>query len=298
MTLTALVPLDELPSVRAALARVRAKAPHQGLPDLGPRTRDRVYEVVAAIAPRLAPERLALLVRYALWSVALDDRVDAPPATTGPPPATGPATADPLVAGVAALAAGRRPAPADPLLTSLAGILDELSRYDPTGAARARCAQTLRDAVADGVDHRRLGLAVAAGHREPPTAEEYLAVAASTVNYLSFAYALLAVAGARLDRRQVERIEPALRHGAYAVRLGNDLRSVARDRAAGALNVLDLRTADGAAVTTRWVRREITRHARAHRYALARLRGRPAVARALTRSLRVSLALYQLADLR
>src|SRR5690606_15632529 len=135
-------------------------------------------------------------------------------------------------------------------------------------------------------------------HREPPTAEEYLAVAASTVNYLSFAYALLAVAGARLDRPEAERIEPALRHGAYAVRLGNDLRSVARDRTVGALNVLDLRTADGAPVPARWVRREIPRHARAHRHSLARLRGRPAVARALTRSLRVSLALYRLADLR
>lgn len=282
MTLTALVPLGELRSVRAALTRVRSRSPHRGLPDLDPGTRERVCAVVAAIAPRLATDRLALLVRYALWSVVLDDRIDdAPPAR--PRPREAPATAG---------------TPTDPLPTALGGILRQLSRYDPTGVARARCARTLREAITDGVDHRRLGRAVAAGTRPPPTAAEYLAVAASTVNYLSFAYALLAVAGARLTGAEADRLEPALRHAAYAVRLGNDLRSVARDRASHTLNVLDLRTAAGAPVTTGWVRREIARHARAHDHALARRGHRPAVTRALTRCLRVSLALYRLADLR
>lgn len=294
MTPAQLVPLAELRSTRTALARIRAAVPHRGRSDPDPRTHERVSTVVAAIAPRLAPDRLALLVRYALWSIVLDDRIDPPPARSGSP-AEPP---DGLAEAVAAAAAGQPPDPADALLTDLTDIFDALSRHDPTGAARQRCGEALRDAVAAGVEHRRLGQAIADGTRLAPTAEEYLAVAARTVNYLSFAYALLAVAGFGLTRSQVDRLAPALRHGAYAVRLGNDLRSVERDRSAGALNVLDLRTADRTAVTADWVRRKIARHARAHDHTLTRLRARPAVARALRRSLQISLALYQLTDLR
>lgn len=282
MTLPPLVPLGELPSVRAALAAVRSRAPHHGLPALDPGTRERVCAVVVSIAPHLATDRLTLLVRYALWSVVLDDRIDTPP----PRPATRRATT----------AAGT-PDP-DPLPTTLGGILRHLSHYDPTGVAWTRCARTLREAITDGTRHRRLGQAVVAGTRPPPTAEEYLAVAARTVNYLSFAYALLAVTGFTLAPSHVDRLAPALRHAAYAIRLANDLRSVERDRATGALNVLALYTADHTAVTPRWVRQEITRHCRAHDHALTRRHTQPPVARALRRSLRTSLALYQLADLR
>lgn len=290
MILARLVPLTELPSARAALARVRAEVPHHAFPDLDPKAHDRVSTVVAAIAPRLAPPRLALLVRYALWSLGLDDRIDTRPTSPDTPD-----DLDQFAESVAAAAAGR-PA-TDPLLADLTDLLAGLSRYDSTGAARARCEESLLDAVTSGIEHRRLGQAVSAGTCSPPTTQEYLSVAARTVNYLSFAYALLALGDARLTESELDQLGPALRHGAYAVRLGNDLRSLTRDRAAGGLNVLGL-PMPGAPVTARWVRQEITRRARAHDHALARRCGQPPVTRALTRSLRVSLALYQLADLR
>ena len=85
MTPAQLVPLAELRSTRTALARIRAAVPHRGRSDPDPRTHERVSTVVAAIAPRLAPDRLALLVRYALWSIVLDDRIDPPPARSGSP---------------------------------------------------------------------------------------------------------------------------------------------------------------------------------------------------------------------
>jgi hypothetical protein len=88
------------------------------------------------------------------------------------------------------------------------------------------------------------------------------------------------------------------------VRLANDLRSAARDRAAGTLNVLDLRTVDGRAVTPRLVAGEIGRRRRAHDGALRRVADPltdpdlAGAARALTRSLRLALDLYRLTDLR
>ena len=42
-------------------------------------------------------------------------------------------------------------------------------------------------------------------------------MAARTVNYLSFAYALLAVTGFTLAPSHVDRLAPALRHAAYAI---------------------------------------------------------------------------------
>ncbi|MGH3682236.1 MAG: terpene synthase family protein, partial [Natronosporangium sp.] len=135
----------------------------------------------------------------------------------------------------------------------------------------------------------------------PPTAERYLAVAARTVNYHSFGYALLLAGPDPPANATVDRLEPALWDAACAVRLGNDLASVRRDRAARALNVLDLRVRDGGPVTTRRsVRRRIARHARAHDQHLSSLTTPELAgpARSLTRCLRVSIGLYRHSDLR
>ena len=153
MTPATLVPLSELRSTRAALARVRSQAPD--LAGLDTRTSKRVSTVVAAIAPRLATEQLALLTRYALWSITLDDRIDPSPGTTAPP--------DEFAEAVTVAAAGR-PSASDPLLTELADIVGRLSQHDPTGAATTRCTEALRDAVVTGIAHHRLGRAVTAGH--------------------------------------------------------------------------------------------------------------------------------------
>jgi hypothetical protein len=291
MGMSALVPVAERPLVYAGAARLER--------DLGwyaagtprdPGLVRRVCFVVTAIAPRLPPDRLAVLARYALWSILLDDRLDAPTPDL--------AALDRLRHAVAAATRGS-PDPGDPLTATLAGIIDELSGRDPSGAAVGRFGAALRDAVAAGVDHARLARAVAAG-AAAPTAGRYLAVAARSVNYLSFGYALLALGRVTPPGAVLDRLDLPLRHAARAVRLANDLRGVARDRAAGTLNVLDLRTADGDAVTPRLVARGIARRRLVHDAALRRLTGPDlaAAARTLTRSLRLALDLYRRTDLR
>ena len=290
-TLSALVPVAERSLVYASAARLQRDLawPADHTP-LDPMLVRRVCFVVTAIAPRLPPDRLGVLARYALWSILLDDRLDAPGAD--------PAALDRLCRAVAAATRGNADTD-DPLTATLAGILDEVSRRDPSGAAAGRFGAALRDAVAAGVDHARLARAVVAG-ATAPTAGGYLAVAARSVNYLSFGYALLAVGRDPPSRVVLDRLDFPLRHAARAVRLANDLRGVARDRAEGTLNVLDLRTADGRAVTPQLVTRGIARRRRAHDAALRRLTAPhlAGAARALTRSLRLALDLYRLTDLR
>ncbi|MGH3683414.1 MAG: hypothetical protein ACRDT2_24570, partial [Natronosporangium sp.] len=117
-----LVPRHERAWVFARAATLcREPGDWPGPPD--PRLRHRVSLAVAAIAPDLPDERLALLTRYAGWSIRLDDRLD----RADPDPA---ALAG-LERSVAAVTEGCRPEPADAdLLAPLPGLLDQLAGLD------------------------------------------------------------------------------------------------------------------------------------------------------------------------
>jgi hypothetical protein len=244
--------------------------------------RRRICFVVAAIAPTLPPRWLSLLARYALWSFPLDDRLDA----SGLDPDSLARTRDAVVQ----VTSGSR-APGDPLLVALVRILDEIARLDRSGALVDRFAAAVRDAVEAGVEQVLLGRAVAGGAAAPPTPEQYLALGARAANYRSFALVLLAAVAGPVPPATLDQAEPALEHASRAVRLGNDLPSVARDRAQSVLNILDL------GVTRPWVVAEIDRYVAAHDDALASLDAEAAVP-ALRRSLRVTIDLFQLTDLR
>ena len=301
-SLSRLVPARERAQVRARAARLYHGADRRGWPGPArPELCRRVCFVIAAIAPRLRYDRMAVLARYARWSILLDDRLDRPEAD--------PHELAELAGAVAAVTAGR-PAPrppgsaaADPVPELLSGILAELAELAglaPAGAGVGRVGAELRDAVASGVAHALLGRAVAAGQQPAPTAGQYLVVAARTVNYRSFGYALLALAGtgpAAGGRAAAAAVDRALWHGAGAVRLANDLRSVGRDRSEATLNLLCLRTRSGVEVTAEEVRAAIDRRVRAHDLVLA-LAGPATPARLLGRCLRLSVGLYRLGDLR
>jgi hypothetical protein len=283
--LASLVSHSEQPIVRAHAARLQRAAREQSWP--GPRPvqlRRRICFVVAAIAPTLPPRRLSLLARYALWSFPLDDRLDA----SGLDPDSLVRTRDSVVR----VTAGSRAPAGDPLLVGLAGVRDELARHDRSGALVDRFAAAVRDAVDAGVEQALLSRAVAGGAAAPPTPERYLALGARATNYRSFAFVLLAVVSGSLPPATLEQVEPALWHACRAVRLGNDLPSAARDRAQSVLNILDL------GVTRPWVVAEIDRCVRAHDDTLAAVAGAGAAVPALRRSLRVTVDLFRLTDLR
>lgn len=291
--LTALVPPAEQALVSAQARHLVRDAGHATWPDSlrpGDALCHQVSLVVAAVAPHLPPPRLALLVRHALWSFLLDDRFD----KSG----VGLDALEQLQREVAAVVAGRPAAAVDPLATELAALRDRLSPYDRSGGLLPRFDAAVGAAVTGHVRHTRLARAVAGGMATLPTAERYLAVAADSVNYRSFAYALLALDappyGAALDR-----LEPALDQASYAVRLANDLASMARDRSEATLNVLRLHTANGAPVTRAWTRGALRQRLRHHAEALPRERERDLAvpARTLARSLDVTVRLYRLTDL-
>ncbi|HEY8474890.1 MAG TPA: hypothetical protein VIL37_20010 [Natronosporangium sp.] len=289
--LSGLVSNDQRARVRVTAARLYQDACELDWPGPGqPELHRRVCFMIAAIAPDLPYERLSVLARYARWSILLDDRLD------GPDP--DPAALDRLQQAVAAVTQAGRTG-RDPVVALLARILDQLARYDRSGAAAQQVGVELRDAVASGVAHALLAQAVFHRRQPPPTAEQYLPVAARTVNYRSFAFALLAVGSDRWAVPAPASLDRPLWHAAYAVRLSNDLRSEERDRAEQTLNILRLRTRAGTGVTPRAVRAQIDRRVRAHHHALARTiqPGHPA-GPALTRSLQLSVGLYRLTDLR
>lgn len=253
----------------------------------------RVCLQVAAIAPDLPVPRLTLLARYATWCYQLDDRMDAPDAD--------PADLRALRDGVVGVLTGAGPASErDPLPLRLRTIYCELSGYDDGGAVTGRFAAALRDAVTLDLDHVLLARAVAAGTRPPPPVADYLSVAARTVNYHSFVWALLAVGIGRLSPAQLLAVAPALDLAATAVRLGNDLRGADRD--GSELNVLQLPGPDGVRLTRAEVRERIDELVAAHDRLLdervAAGRVRCSVARTLRRCLAQSVRLYRYADLR
>jgi hypothetical protein len=304
-SLSRLVPDRERAGVRARAERLQLRAGFRDWPGPDrPELSRRVCFAVAAIAPDLGFDRLALLARYAGWSILLDDRLDRP----DPDPAALAALRD----AVAAVTAGHRPpgpGRADPVPELLAGILRELAGLAGSRAAVRRVGAELRDAVTSGVAHALLGRAVAAGERPAPTVGQYLPVAVRTVNYRSFGYALLALAGCPAGRpagpATVAGVDRALWLGAGAVRLANDLRSVDRDRAEATLNLLCLPTGSGGQVTAGQVWAAIARRRRAHDAVLDQLDRLPGPAGPtaapgclLRRSLRLSVGIYRLGDLR
>jgi hypothetical protein len=164
------------------LVRAHAHQLHRAasrMPGVSWRLRRRACVQVAAIAPHLVGDRLSLLLRHALWSYWLDNRLDAPGIDL--------AEAARLRAGVAAVIVGGEVCPTDPLLAELAHIVCGLSRYDPTGHAVAWYGESLREALAAEISQLRARLVT--GSRPAPTAEQYLVVASQTVNYRSFANA-------------------------------------------------------------------------------------------------------------
>lgn len=283
----ALIPPGERQAARDRVARLRRDL--EGLGD--GRLIQRTGAVVAVIAPHLPYRRLWLLVRFALLTVRLDDQLDrrgADPVVLGRvreriaravdchAPAAGQRAAD----------GGSRPVPSDPRAAQ-AGVRIGVR-------ARGRCTvshrigRELLDAVDAGIQHA----ALSDGRRL--TVEEYLDIATRSINYRSFAYALLALTRPAVADEVLDALAPALAHASRAVRLSNDLRSVERDRIAGTVNILVLRRADGSPVTTEDVRREIDRCVRAHHAALARF----ADGETLKRCLELSVDLYRSTDLR
>lgn len=259
-------------------------------PDVSWRLRRRECVEVAAIAPQLASTRLALLVRHRLWSLRLERRVTAAGLDTD--------AAVRLRDGIAALTTGEGGHPEDPLLLDLARLLRAVSRHDPAGAVVAWYGGSVRDSVAAAIDQLRLELAVTTRASPPPTAERYLELAARTVNYRSFAYALLALLGDELTDPQLHSMDAALWHAAYAVRLATDLHE---PRPPGR-SVIGLRTATGRQATPGYVWDATDCHVEAHDAVLQTLTGLGAIpatsALALTRCLAQVIRLRRHADRR
>jgi hypothetical protein len=284
------VPRAERPEVRATARRLYLELGLAGDRAL----RRRVAHQIAAITPELPVDRQALLARYAIWSLRFDDALDRPAAGAG--------GLTRLMDAVTAVTLGGDDGGSDPLLATLAGIVGELAGYDRSGRTLGRFVTALQDWIAAEAEQSGLASAVAAGLRPPPTAEQYLLLATRTVNYLGFAYALLAVSGPPLSAGQLACVDSALWHAAWAVRLGNDLRSVDRDQAERALNVLRLRTEAGAPVTPASVEEDIRSRVQAHDNELRALSGLGAIAawtaQTLARCLHQTLRLYSRTDLR
>jgi hypothetical protein len=261
----------------------------------GPGLCDNLAVTVAAIAPALGPPDLEPLVRLCLWTFLIDDRLDDPGAD--------PARLRAVGARVQAALDAPPAHTGDPVVDTLTEVFAPLAARCPGGALVGRLRDELRAATAAGVVHAVLSRRVARGRAEPPPAEEYLDLAGRHINYRSFAVALLIMLdGAVLDGPVLdgaagrEPLDRALEAAGRAVRLANDLRSVERHRREGNLNVLLLRHSDGTPVTRRAVQEEIERYARRHDASAAAL-GRPH-GPALVNSLRVSVGLYRLGQLR
>ena len=279
------------PQVRATARRLHHVL---GVPlDVSPAFRRRLTHQIAAIAPDLPVDRLELLARHAICMIRFDDVLDRQTA--------GPEALQPLVDAVTAVTLGIDDGSSNPLLATLAGIVGELAGYDRSGRTLGRYVNALQDWITAEVAMVQVRQAVAAGGRQP-TAEEYLALAARTVNYRSFAYALLVVTGGSLSAGQLACVDSPLWHAAWAVRLGNDLRGLPRDQGEPVLNVLWLRTEAGSPVTPAYLREEIRRRAKAHDDELRALSGLGAIAatteRTLTRCLHQSVQLYLRTDVR
>jgi hypothetical protein len=281
-TLMRLVPDSERSAVTAGATRARADTAEWALARLGapgPKLCANLATTLAAIAPALPAERLALLTRYCLWTFMLDDSLDDPARTM-----------DVVRAAADQLAGG-----SGPVAATLAELLPLARPYDQAGLL-PRIVEAVREDVAGGVEHAVLSRRVASGETPAPTAEDYLDLAARSISYRSVSLLLLLL----LDQHDsllayFGRVSDALTLGCRAVRLANDLRSAARHRAEGTLDVLALRTRSGDPVTPELATRWLVHHADAHDALLAHI---PGCGPALIRSLRISVGMYRTGQLR
>lgn len=267
----------------------------------------RLCLLVSAMAPELPADELLLLVRYALWTIALDDRLDQPVVARGvlrrlrrqmvrvarrtPRSAV---RADGYPTGYGGGPGGGY------LTTEMGRLLATFADYDADGLLVGRLAGAVCDAVDSSLSLRRIMSLVDARLHRPPTVAEYLSLSSRDVNYRSFALGLLILVGDRLGAGPLDRIESALDPACRAVRLANDLRSVGRDAASRRFNVLSLPGPTGRAPTTADVERWIGDLVEAHRVAIREACGTAAAASAaaLERCLDLSVGLYRVSDLR
>ncbi len=291
--LNRLVPPADRPRVQATAERLSQDARTWASPmhaHLSSQLYDSLGLTVASTAPDLNDFRLQLLVRYGLWCYLLDDLLDN----------SGNVPPHELAERVEWVLTTDRYAKESSLEDSLAGLLEALRQHDHSGLRMPRFTAGLIDAVTAGAAHVELSQRVAAGVSEPPTAEDYLDLAARHINYRSFALALLVVVPERPSTAALDRCDEALEWASIAIRLANDLSTVDKDRHEGSLNILTLRRRNGAAVTIQDVEYEIDRHVRRHDAILDDLAafGLRKSASALRNSLRVAIGAYRVADLK
>jgi hypothetical protein len=270
---------------------------------LPPQAIGNVTYIVMAIVPHLPPDRLLPLVRYGVWVILLDDRLDDPQTSPGQLQEVvhlvQEATGQPLRNGADTPNRDSSSSPiVDHLRSELAQLVEILRESDPAGAAVARFGEAIRDAVAASVELTRLQRLVETGQSPSPSMRQYLALAAEDINYRSWAWAL-AIQVATPPTRDLDVLDFALEPACIAARLANDIPSAGRDRRDRRLNILQLLTPDGAPVTETLIRQHIAALVRQHGALLDRVPGLSAgSAKALADSLLTTVRLYDRADLR
>lgn len=286
-----LIPEDERPAVERAALRVAGEnwewaAVHIGSTSAG--LSDNLAYAVAAIAPSLDTERLRLLHRFTLWTFLLDNLMDDPKAD--------PNQLRAIEADVLRTLDGKPAERDDDLTRTLNELYDVLCGYEAD--AVTRFIHALRDDIAATTDHAVWSRHVASGDTRRPNLDEYLELAAGSINYRSVACALLMLLDIGVIDESIA--DPALSSAARAVRLANDLRSARRHKKERTLHVLGLRDRDGRAVTSEVVADLIDQHVLTHDELLAALAGPDSVAAraVLVRGLRISVGVYRVGQLR
>ncbi|WP_018349711.1 terpene synthase family protein [Longispora albida] len=257
-----LVPAAQRPIAALKARRVQHDVMPWAVELLGPaggRAGRALAHAVTAIAPALRVVQLARLTRFAVWTFLYDNVMDSSGA--------GQAELRETEQTVQAVLAGEPPS--GRVATALAKVLAGLPSSPALLAA-------LADDAAGSLEHALLSRS-----GEHPSLVDYLAVASRSIGYRGWAHALLAVTRAEAGPE----LDAALGWACQAVRLANDLRSADKDLAAGTLNALALPGADRAALDA-----EIDRCARLH--------DELAGSALLVNSLRVSVGIYRLGDLR
>jgi len=284
----------ERPTVSAKAMRLSREAGHwAAYQRLGARLVDTVSTTVATIAPWLAHEKLALLVRYSLWTCLVDERLDGSDMSQS--------ELDRIAWSVSAVLRGDRvPTPGDVMETELAVVLAGFREYDRGSGMLTSIVDAVGDGLMAALEHAELSRQVALGSADPPTAEEYLDVASRHIRYRSFALGLLQVAGAAPTREAMEVVEQALSSASRAVRLVNDLRTAAKDEREGSLNILALHTSGRVRLGVQEIECQVERHVQTHDELLesaSDLGLSELFVSALTNSVRVAVGMYRITDL-
>jgi hypothetical protein len=134
---------------------------------------------------------------------------------------------------------GDRPVASDQLAAALAEIRDELTTYPLFHQLAPLWRDTVEQLITAMQFERRASDAVAAGGA-PPDLDEYLEQARESVGIMMYVVSLWSTMDEADLPDYVDQLLPPLREAALAVRLGNDLRSSAREQTSGTLNALML----------------------------------------------------------